>query len=154
MQPTAPMFKAMMETSDQALEIALAEIKDLKKDLATLERILNGRGGKAADQFSLIDVPHGAFEIFRTASVVLENRKLLGDMQDAVDRSMAEDFLAEHGATLLKEPEGWHWISPKGVMRHLGDGDDPKAAAAKLKRYLPKTPKAKPAGQDDATDKK
>ncbi len=139
MQPTAPMFKAMLEATQEARGFALTEIKELKKDLATLERILGGRG--KADDFSLIDVAHGAFEIFRTASVVLENEKLLFGMQDAVDRALAEDFLDEHGATALKEPEGWHWISPKGVMRLLGPVDDPAAAAAKLKRYLPRGPR-------------
>lgn len=136
----APMFKTMMETTEDARAIAREEIAALKKDLTTLDRILAGRK-KSTDDFALIDVAHSAFEIFRTASVVLENEKLLEDMGQAVDNSLAEDFLAEHGATLLKDPEGWHWISPKGVMRHLGPAEEPIAAAAKLKRYLPRKPK-------------
>lgn len=137
----APMFKTMMEATEDARAIAREEIAALKKDLTTLDRILAGRK-KATDDFALIDVAHSAFEIFRTASVVLENEKLIEDMGQAVDDSLAEDFLAEHGATLLKDPEGWHWISPKGVMRHLAPTDDPIGAAAKLKRYLPRAPKA------------
>ena len=80
----------------------------------------------------------------------MENERLLEDMGQAVDNALAESFLAEHGATLLKEPEGWHWISPKGVMRHLGQGDEPIVAAAKLKRYLPKTPKQTPVAEAPA----
>jgi len=139
-QPAAPMFKAMLEATEEARAIALEEIKELRKDLATLERILAGRAKD--DDFPLLDVAHGAFEIFRTASVVLENQRLLAGMQDAVDRALAEDFLAANGARLLREPEGWHWFSHKGVMRHLGPGDDPAGAAARLKRHLPRTPAA------------
>ncbi|WP_461208320.1 hypothetical protein [Desulfocurvus sp. DL9XJH121] len=148
--PAAPLFKTMLEATENARDIARQEIAELKKDLATLDRILAGR--KKAEDFALIDIAHSAFEIFRTASMVLENEQLMADMGQAVDDSLAEGFLAEHGAALLKEPEGWHWISPKGVMRHLGPGEDPVGAAAKLKRYLPKTP-AKgaegPAGDED-----
>ncbi|WP_291500276.1 hypothetical protein [Desulfocurvus sp.] len=140
MQPAAPMFKALLDATEEARGLALEEIKELRKDLAALERILTGRA-KDAD-FPLLDVAHGAFEIFRTAGVVLENQRLLANMQDAVDRALAEDFLAANGARLLREPEGWHWFSPKGVMRHLGPGDDPAGAAARLRRYLPRTPAA------------
>lgn len=145
----APMFKAMQEAVEDSREIALAEIKELKRDLTTLERILSGRK-KNADDFSLIDVAHGAFEIYRTATVVLENERLMGDMQDAMDESLAVDFLTAHGANLLKEPAGWHWISPKGVMRCLGEEDAPIEAAKKLKRYLPKTPKKAAAPVEEA----
>ena len=139
-QPAAPMFKAMLEATEEARATALEEIKELRKDLAALERILAGRARD--DDFPLLDVAHGALEIFRTASVVLDNQRLLAGMQDAVDRALAEDFLAANGARLLREPEGWHWFSNKGVMRHLGPGDDPAGAAARLKRHLPRSPAA------------
>lgn len=145
----APLFKAMLEATETARAVAREEIAALKKDLAALDRILAGRG--KAEDFAPIDIAHGAFEVFRTASVVLENERLMGDMGRAVDESLATGFLAENGATLLREPEGWHWISPKGVMRHLGPGDDPVAAAAKLKRHLPRTP-AQPKADADAED--
>lgn len=135
-QPAAPMFKVLLDTTEDARAIALEEIKELRKDLAALERILSGRARD--DDFPLLDVAHGAFEIFRTASIVLENQRLLAGMQDAVDRALAEEFLAANGARLLREPEGWHWFSQKGVMRHLGPGDDPTGAAARLKRHLPR----------------
>ncbi|BBD08614.1 hypothetical protein [Desulfovibrio ferrophilus] len=137
---TAPMIKSMMENIESAREIAQEEIKALKKDLTTLERILAGR--KKDTEFPLIDIAHSAFEIFRTSSLVLENERLLGEMQEAVDQALAEDFLTSNGATLLTEPEGWHYISPKGVMRFLGAPDETIAAATKIKRYLPKTPAA------------
>lgn len=136
----APMFKAMQDAVEDSREIALAEIKELKRDLTTLERILSGRK-KSVDDFSLIDVAHGAFEIYRTATVVLENERLMSEMEEAMESSLAVDFLVAHGATLLKEPAGWHWISPKGVMRFLGEEEAPVEAVKKLKRYLPKTPK-------------
>jgi len=134
------MIKTMMDSIESARELAQEEIKALKKDLTELERILSGR--KKDSEFPLIDIAHSAFEIFRTSSVVLENERLLDEMQDTVDQVLAEDFLTSNGATLLTEPEGWHYFSPKGVMRFLGAPDETIAAAAKIKRYLPKTPVA------------
>ncbi len=134
----APVFKTLLETTENARSIARQEISELKKELTVLDRILSGR--TKDNDYPLIDIPHSAFEIFRTASMVLENERMLTEMGDAVDRSLAEDFLLQQHAAALKEPEGWHWISPKGVMRYLGPVDDPIAAASKLKRYLPKSP--------------
>jgi len=145
--PAAPMIKSMLESIEDARELAKTEIQELKKDLGTLERILTGR--KKEPDFPLIDIAHSAFEIFRTASIVLENEHLLSEMQGSVDVALAQDFLATNGATLLTEPEGWHYISPKGVMRFLAPADDPVGAAAKIKKYLPKPPApAKPKAED------
>lgn len=146
--PTAPMIKTMMESIEDARALAKDEIQALKKDLTTLERILSGR--KKDDEFPLIDIAHSAFEVFRTSSVVLENERLLKEMQDSVDEALAVDFLTSNGATLLTEPEGWHYISPKGVMRFLGAPDETISAATKIKRYLPKKPAAPKAKADDA----
>lgn len=137
-----PALKALVEATEQAKETAKDEIKALKKDLASLERLLNSKRKSLTDSDAvpLHDIVHGALEIFRAASLALENERVLEDMHDAVEHSLAEDFLTSNGATLLKEPEGWHWISPKGVMHHLGSGDEPAKAVAKLKRHLPRTP--------------
>ncbi len=140
-QPAAPMFKVLLDTTEDARAIALEEIKELRKDLAALERILSGRARD--DDFPLLDVAHGALEIFRTASVVLDNQRLLAGMQDAVDRALAEEFLAANGARLLREPEGWHWFSKKGVMRHPGPGRRPDG-----RRRAPEAPPDAPAAPD------
>ncbi|MFK4764314.1 hypothetical protein ACI3L3_05975 [Desulfobaculum sp. SPO524] len=139
----APALKSLVESTEEAKELAKDEIKALRKDLLALERLLSSKkkGLTDPDAVSLHDIVHGALEIFRTASLALENERLMEQMHDAVERSLAEDFLQSHGATLLKEPEGWHWISPKGVMHHLGPGEEPAKAMAKLKRHLPRTPK-------------
>mgnify|MGYP006307344851 FL=1 len=39
----ATVFKAISDKSEEAREAALYEVKNLKKDLATLERILTGK---------------------------------------------------------------------------------------------------------------
>ena len=152
----APAFKALAERGEDARELALTEIKALKQDLEQLRRILVAkRPAAAGEDFSLHDVVHGALEIFRAAHVVLENDRLLTDMDGAVSKALAEDFLTAHEARLLKKPAGWHWISPKGEMVFLGEAEEPAKAAQVLKRRLPRkspAPAEAPDTPEDLTD--
>mgnify|MGYP000894760920 CR=1 FL=1 len=128
--PSTAIFKAMKEKSDLSKEAALRELRALSKDIAALEQILTGK--KKKGNFSLFDVIHGAFEIFRNASVVFETELLAGDMEKSMGGALAEEFLEKHGATLLKKPAGWHWISAQGEMHFLGKADEAEKAAEKL----------------------
>ncbi|NJB67578.1 signal transduction histidine kinase [Desulfobaculum xiamenense] len=148
----APALKTLVESTEQAKETAREEIAALRKDLAALERLLSGKRKSQPEDVSLHDIVHGALEIFRCAALALENERLLDDMHDAVERALAEDFLHANGATLLREPEGWHWISPKGVMHHLATGDAPAEAAKKLRRHLPRVPAPQRGAQADTDD--
>jgi hypothetical protein len=131
----AAVARTLRDKSDQARELALRELKMVQKDLATLEKILTG--SRKAGDFALFDVVHGAFEIFRNASVALEHETLLADIEKETAVSQARDFLEKHGATLLTKPAGWHWISPKGEMRLLAKGTETEKAADALRAFLP-----------------
>jgi hypothetical protein len=133
--------RTLRDKSETARELALRELKMLQKDLATLEKILTGQ--RKAGDFALFDVVHGAFEIFRNASMVLENEGLLADIEKETAASQAREYLDRHGATLLTKPAGWHWISPKGEMRLLGRPLEAEKAAEALRALLPGTRRGK-----------
>ncbi len=144
----ATVAKTLRDKSAIAREIALRELKILQKDLGLLERILSG--SRKAGEFSLFDVVHGAFEIFRTASVVLENEALLADLEKETAKGAALEFLEKRGATLLTKPAGWHWISPRGEMRFLGKAAETEKAAEALRALLPGGRRAKSRPADTA----
>ncbi|MDQ7832179.1 MAG: hypothetical protein RDU30_10625 [Desulfovibrionaceae bacterium] len=131
----AAVAKTLRDRSGQARELALRELKLLQKDLSTLEKILTGN--RKAGDFALFDVVHGAFEIFRNASVALEHESLLAGIEKETVVSQALEFLEKHGATLLTKPAGWHWISPKGEMRLLAAATEIEKAADTLRTFLP-----------------
>ena len=54
--------KSLREQGDMARDMAMAELKDLKKDLQELEKTLTAK--KAPDQGLLMDISHGSFELF------------------------------------------------------------------------------------------
>ena len=87
--------KTLKEQSDMARDMAVAELKDLKKDLAELEKALGSK--KTPDQGLLMDISHGAFELFRTASIVLQAdtlaEQLVREKTVRIDR--AEEILRE-----------------------------------------------------------
>lgn len=133
--------KAIKGQGDQARDMAIAELKDLKKDLLTLEKALARK--KSPDQALLMDIAHGAFELFRTASIVLEADNLQERMSEAVERTKDLTYLEGKGAIKLNDPQGWHWFSPKGEMIFLADNDQTHAAATKLRSRLTRRPRAK-----------
>jgi len=126
--------KILEERRDLARDAALKEIKALHGDLTTLESILSGRRKKG--DYSLFDVIHGAFEIFRNASTSFETEALLGTCAQELEIVKALEFLQKHGATELVKPAGWHWISPRGEMHFLGKAEETEKAAEKLAGIL------------------
>lgn len=138
--------KNLKEQSDMARDMAIAELKDLKKDLQDLEKALAAK--KTPDQALLMDISHGAFELFRTASIVLETDNLQNLLSEAAEEGKDLEYLEKKGAMLLTKPEGWHWFSPKGEMFFLAAAGETSQAAQKLQsRLTRKTPAktAKPA---------
>ncbi|MFW5836724.1 MAG: hypothetical protein ACOCVM_01850 [Desulfovibrionaceae bacterium] len=144
----AAVFKAISDKSEEARAAALYEVKNLKKDLATLERILSGKQKKMS--VSPHDIVHGAFETFHHLCVLLENQKLAELMEQDLGEAKAHAFLERHGAALLKKPRGWHWISPDGEMHMLGKAEEPDKAAAKLESLLAKQAKPRRSGKGKA----
>ncbi len=132
---TAAVGKALEQRRDAARDTALKELKALRADLAVLESVLSGKRKKA--DFSLFDVAHGAFEIFRTAAAVFEAEELLGSVAEELESVKSLEFLEKHGATELVKPAGWHWISPRGEMHFLGKVEETGKAAEKLAALLP-----------------
>ncbi|MDK2955309.1 MAG: hypothetical protein PWQ57_805 [Desulfovibrionales bacterium] len=141
----AAVFKAINDKSEEAREAALFEVKNLKKDLSTLERILSGAQKKMS--VSPFDIVHSAFETFHHLCVLLENQKLAELMEQDLGEAKAHAFLESHGATLLKKPRGWHWISPDGEMHLLGKAEEPDKAAAKLETLVSKLAKPRRGGK-------
>jgi hypothetical protein len=135
--------KAVKGQGDMAREMALAELKDLKKDLLTLEKALTSK--KSPDQALLMDIAHGAFELFRTASIVLETDTLQDLIIGASEASKDLTYLESKGAIQLTSPEGWHWFSPKGEMIFLAPSTETKQAATKLRQRLTRKPRPKAA---------
>ena len=132
---TAAVGKTLEERREAARDAALRELKALRGDLAVLEAVLSGRRKKG--DFSLFDVAHGAFEIFRNAEAVFEADALLASVAVELEAVKALEFLEKHGATELVKPAGWHWISPRGEMHFLGKSEDAGKAAEKLAALLP-----------------
>lgn len=133
--------KAIKGQGDMARDMAIAELKDLKKDLAELEKNLVAK--KNLNQGLLMDIAHGAFELFRTASIVLEADKLQELMHGAVEEGKDLEYLESKGAILLTNPEGWHWFSPKGEMVFLAPSGDAQQASEKLRNRLTRKPRPK-----------
>jgi len=133
-KPASPVFAAIEDRNAQARELALAEIEALKKDLAALTRILKGQ--RKPGEFSPFDIVHGAFEIFRSASSIFENQALTEHMEQEIVQAESRDYLLTHGASLLTQPAGWHWISPIGRMYSLGKASEADKAARKLARLI------------------
>jgi hypothetical protein len=127
----SPFFKTLQDKNAKAREAALYEIKDMRKDLANLEKILQGK--KPLGDFSLFDIVHGAFEIFRQGQLVFDNEQLMEEMDKELETEVLKEDLVKRGATLLKKPEGWHWISPKGEMHYLGKPDEIEKSLQTLK---------------------
>lgn len=125
-----PVSKVLRERMEQSRQVALHEIREMRKALTDLEQFLTGKRKRpGADLFDLV---HGAFEIFRTSSALADYGKLLEEMGSEVDRTHALALLEAKGARLLTKPVGWHWISPKGEMHFLARKDDPEKALEAL----------------------
>ena len=138
----AQLIKTLKDQGDQARDMAMAELKDLKKDLLELEKALIAK--KTPDQGLLMDISHGAFELFRTASIVLETDTLQEQLHAALEEGRDLDYLEKKGAMLLSKPEGWHWFSPKGEMFFLAGPGETRLAAHKLQERLTRKTLAKP----------
>lgn len=138
---TAAVGKTLEDRRDAARDAALKELKALRADLVTLEAVLSGRRKKG--DFSLFDVAHGAFEIFRNAAAAFEAETLINAFAEELESVKSLEFLEKHGATELVKPAGWHWISPRGEMHFLGKADDTQKAAEKLAALLPGPRRAK-----------
>lgn len=136
--------KTIKDQGDMARDMAMAELRDLKRDLLELEKALLAR--KTPDQGLLMDISHGAFELFRTASIVLETDNLQVQLQGALEEGKDLEYLEKKGAILLTKPEGWHWFSPKGEMHFLAPAGETRQAATKLQERLTRKapPKAEP----------
>lgn len=151
---TAAVGKTLEERRDLARDAALKELKALRGDLAVLEAVLTGRRKKG--DFSLFDVIHGAFEIFRNASASFETEELLATCARELESAKALEYLQRHGASELVKPAGWHWISPRGEMHYLGKGEETEKAAEKLASLLQGGRRAKkrekPADSDEAVE--
>jgi len=130
----AAVGKALEERRDAARDTALKELKALRSDLGTLEAVLSGRRKKG--EFSLFDVAHGAFEIFRNAAAAFDAEELLDTCARELEAAKALEYLEKHGATELVKPAGWHWISPRGEMHFLAKIEDADKAAARLADIL------------------
>jgi hypothetical protein len=135
--------KTIKEQGDMARDMAIAELRDLKKDLLELEKALSTK--KTPDQGLLMDISHGAFELFRTASIVLETDNLQIQLQAAVEEGKDLEYLEKKGAMLLTKPEGWHGFSPKGEMLFLAAPGETRLAAQKLLERLTRKTPVKPA---------
>lgn len=133
-QPVSIVLSTLTEKKDEARESALYELKELKADLLNLEKIISGR--KKQEDVSILDIINSAFELYRHSQVFFENKKLIQTIENDMAEALATDQLIGNGAQLLKKPAGWHWISPKGEMFHLGESTDPVAAAKKLDTLL------------------
>jgi hypothetical protein len=147
--PCSPAVKAIRERNDEARATALEEIRELRKDLNLLERILTGK--QKPGDYSPFDLAHSAFELFRAASFILDNEALAAGMEEETARARAEDTLHRAGAALLTRPAGWHWISPAGEMHFLGKPGEVEKAAEKLAGLIePQRKKAAAAKAPDA----
>ena len=131
---TAVIGKTLEERREGARDAALKEMKALRADLAALEAVLTGKRKKG--DFSLFDVIHGAFEIFRHAAASFEAEEMLEGCAREIESARALEYLQKHGATELVKPAGWHWISPRGEMHYLGKAEDTEKAAEKLAAVL------------------
>lgn len=147
-KPAADVVSKVIEHRGQsARTMALEELKELRKDLTALEKIMSGK--RKVGDFALLDVVHSAMELYRTAAAALECDDLMATLEDECGAQLAASQLQELGATLLKKPAGWHWISPKGEMHMLGEKGDEIKALAKLERLKsPRRRKPAKAGED------
>lgn len=145
---TAAVGKTLEERREAARDVALKELKALRSDLGVLEAVLSGK--RKQGDFSLFDVAHGAFEIFRNAEAVFEVDRLLASLSEELDAVRALEFLEKHGATELVKPAGWHWISPRGEMHFLGKAEEPGKAAEKLEALLAGARKSKKRAKAEA----
>ncbi len=130
--PSTPAAKVLQERMEQSRQVALHEVRELRKALGDLEQFLTGKRKRPGPD--LFDVVHSAFEIFRNSSALADYGKLLEDLGSEVDRSQALALLEAKGARLLTRPAGWHWINPKGEMHFLAKKDEPEKALAALSR--------------------
>ncbi|HKK33271.1 MAG TPA: hypothetical protein VJ934_06860 [Desulfomicrobiaceae bacterium] len=149
-QPQKQIVKVLEEKNDHAREMALQEIKALKADLTEVEKVLSGR--KKSAQIALMDIVHGAFEVYRNAAVIFENESLMADMEVALEEGRFREYLEGKGAKLLTKPDGWHWFSPKGEMVFLGPAEETAKAAQKLKTRLSRGGKKKPAPRTEKAE--
>jgi hypothetical protein len=133
----------------EAREMGLHELGELKKDVLLLEKALAGKGRQELSTAPLFDIVHGAHEIFRTVSVVLDTESLLREMAGEIEKAGRREYLERHGARLLTKPEGWHWVNSKGEMIFLGMVEETAKAAEKLKRIKSRSATAKEKKQPD-----
>ncbi|WP_462323843.1 hypothetical protein [Desulfoplanes sp.] len=131
--------KSIEAKNHEARHLALAEIKELKKDLQEIEKVLTGK--KKRSDIALMDIPCGAFEVYKNAAQIFQNLDMLDALQQGREEAKVIDYLDRRGARLLKKPEGWHWFSPQGEMVFLADADEPLAAGEKLKSIVARKPK-------------
>ena len=129
----------------EATALALAEIRDLKKDLTEIEKVLAGK--KKSTGIALMDVPCGAFEVYKNVALIFQNMEMLECLQQGREETKLVDYLDRRGARVLKKPEGWHWFSPQGEMVFLANPDEIPKAGEKLKALLSRKPKSTKSGK-------
>ncbi|NCC23766.1 MAG: hypothetical protein EOM25_01005 [Deltaproteobacteria bacterium] len=128
--------RVVTERAERARVLTLGEIKNLASDLKNLEKALTAK--KAEPGVALLDIVQAALEIQRSASMVFEGQDLLREIEQGAAEALNVEYLESRGAQLLKEPKGWHWISPKGVMHFLAPAGSEDEAADDLKGLISK----------------
>ncbi len=131
--------RSIEQKNEEATSLALAEIKDLKNDLVEIEKVLTGK--KKNTKIALMDIPCGAFEVYKNVALIFQNMEMLASLGKGREEAKMVDYLERRGARLLKKPEGWHWFSPQGEMVLLGGPDETAQAGQKLKTLLARKPK-------------
>ena len=129
------------QKNEEATSLALAEIRDLKNDLVEIEKVLTGK--KKGTKIALMDIPCGAFEVYKNVALIFQNMEMLDSLGKGREEAKIVDYLDRRGARLLKKPEGWHWFSPQGEMVFLGGPDDVFKAGQKLKTLLTRKARGK-----------
>jgi hypothetical protein len=128
------MMHMASERADRARDLALGEIKNLSRDLKALEKALTAK--KAESEVALLDIVQSALEIHRSAGRFFDGQALQQDIETMAEDAKDLEYLEGKNARQLREPEGWHWISPKGVMHFLAPSGREKEAAVALKKIL------------------
>ena len=133
MKPLKAVLQKLERRAESSRQAALEEVRELRRELADLERYLSGKRKSTAVVTE--DILRSAFDIHHHTDTFTELGSHAATMAADYRDEEAVEYLLSRGARQLKK-DGWLWTSSKEQTYVLDREGDPVKAEKKLRKLL------------------
>ena len=133
MKPLKAVLQKLERRAESSRRAALEEVRELRRELADLERYLSGKRKSTAVVTE--DILRSAFDIHHHTGTFTELGAQAGAMARDYHAEESTEYLLSRGARQERK-DGWLWTSSKNQTYVLDREGDPVKAEKKLRRLL------------------